>query len=164
MINYWFVSRPKRKLNSVPEVLSTFAEISLNQEWEGQRDSQLSLEEALENAGLKKRIGERRDQSGSGARTYQAWIESLGLIFKQSKTKQIRLTLAGEAIMKGDSPVEILKNQILKFQYPSPYSLKIKISSRFKLHPFRFILKLLDDSRIGYLTEEEIGKNHHNRG
>ena len=38
MSNYWWVTRPKRKLNSVPEVLSTFAEMSLNQQWAGQQN------------------------------------------------------------------------------------------------------------------------------
>ena len=38
MINFWWVTRPKRKLNSIPEVLATFAEISLNQEWQGHVD------------------------------------------------------------------------------------------------------------------------------
>lgn len=32
MINYWWVTRPKRRLNSVPEVLAALAEISLNEE------------------------------------------------------------------------------------------------------------------------------------
>ena len=63
MLNYWWVTRPKRKLNSIPEVLSTFAEQALDEEWQGQRDTHLSLEEALEQAGLK-RVGERRDQTG----------------------------------------------------------------------------------------------------
>ena len=36
MINYWWVTRPKRRLDSIPEVLATFADISLNQEWNGQ--------------------------------------------------------------------------------------------------------------------------------
>ena len=115
MINTWWVTRPKRKLNSIPEVLATFAEISLNQEWQGQRDTHLSLEGALEEANLKRK-GERRDQTGGGARTYQAWVASLGLIFIQESTKQLKLTLAGEAIMNGDSPVSVLKNQILKYQ------------------------------------------------
>ena len=116
MSNYWWVTRPKRKLNSVPEVLSTFAEMSLNQQWVGQRTSQLSLEEALEKSGLK-RQGERRDQGAGGARTYKAWLVSLGLIFTQESTKQIKLTLAGEAIINGDNPVDILKNQVLKYQF-----------------------------------------------
>ena len=111
MINYWWVTRPKRKLNSIPDVLATFSEMSLNQEWQGQRGSHLSLEEALEDAGLK-RVGERRDQTGGGGRTYKAWVQSLGLIFTQESTQQIKLTLAGEAIMNGESPVEILKNQV----------------------------------------------------
>lgn len=139
MINYWWVTRPKRKLNSVPEVLSTFSELSLNQQWEGQRNSHLSLEDALEQAGLK-RQGERRDQGGGGARTYKAWLVSLGLIFTQESTKQIKLTLAGEAIINGNSPVEILKNQVLKYQFPSAFSVGkgVDVATRFKIHPFIF--------------------------
>lgn len=159
MLNYWWVTRPKRKLNSIPDVLATFAELSLDQEWQGQRDSHLSFEDALEQAGLK-RMGERRDQTGGGARTYKAWVSSLGLIFTQESTGKIKLTLAGEAIMNGESPVEVLKNQILKYQFPSSFSLSrgVQVSKRFKIRPFRFLLKLLDDSNIEYLTEEEIAK------
>ncbi len=159
MLNYWWVTRPKRKLNSIPEVLSTFAELSLNQEWEGQRTTHLSLEEALEQAGLK-RTGERRDQTGGGARTYKAWVASLGLIFTQESTGKMMLTLAGEAIMAGDSPVEVLKGQILKYQFPSAFSLSrgVQVAPRFKIRPFRFLLRLLADDRIQYLTEEEIAK------
>ena len=51
MLNYWWVTRPKRKLNSIPEVLAAFADLSLNQEWEGQRTSHLAYEDALEEAG-----------------------------------------------------------------------------------------------------------------
>lgn len=159
LLNYWWITRPKRKLNSIPDVLATFAELSLDQEWQGQRDSHLSFEEALEQAGLKRK-GERRDQTGGGARTYKAWVASLGLIFTQESTRKVKLTLAGEAIMFGDSPVEILKNQIVKYQFPSSFSLSpgVQVSSRFKIRPFRFLLKLLNDSDIEYLTEEEIAK------
>lgn len=72
MLNYWWVTRPKRKLNSIPEVLASFADLSLNQEWEGQRNSHLAYEDALEEAGLKRK-GERRDQTGRGGRTYKAY-------------------------------------------------------------------------------------------
>lgn len=159
MLNYWWVTRPKRKLDSVPEVLATFADISLNQEWGGQRDTQIACEEALEKAGLKRK-GLRRDQGGSGGRTYGAWLESLGLIFKQNNTKNIKLTLAGEAIMSGESPVEILKNQVLKYQFPSAFSVSrnVQVNNRFKIRPFRFLLKLMVDDRINYLTQDEIAK------
>ena len=159
MLNYWWVSRPKRKLNSVPEVLAAFADLSLNQEWEGQRDSHLAYEEALEEAGLK-RVGDRRDQTGGGARTYEAWLFSLGLIFTQETTGKIKLTLAGEAIMNGESPVKVLTNQILKYQFPSAFSIKrgVQVAERFRIRPFRFLLKLLCDDRIKCLSEEEIAK------
>lgn len=159
MLNYWWVTRPKRKLNSVPEVLAAFADLSLNQEWDGQRDSHLAYEEALEKAGLK-RIGERRDQTGGGARTYKAWLMSLGLIFTQESTGKIKLTLAGEAIMNGDSPVSVLTNQILKYQFPSAFSMSrgVQVASRFKIRPFRFLIKLISDSRIVSLSEDEIAK------
>lgn len=160
MLNYWWVTRPKRKLNSIPEVLTSIAELSLDQEWQGQRETHLSLEAALEDAGLK-RVGERRDQTGGGARTYVAWVASLGLIFTQESTEKVKLTLAGEAIMSGASPVEVLKNQILKYQFPSSYSLSrgVNVSSRFRIRPFRFLLRLLSEEKLDYyLTQEEIGK------
>ncbi|MBP1889103.1 hypothetical protein J2Z53_000682 [Clostridium moniliforme] len=113
----------------------------------------------MEQAGIKRK-GERRDHTGGGARTYKAWVSSLGLIFTQKSTGKIKLTLAGEAIMSGDSPVEVLKNQILKYQFPSAFSLGrgVKVAPRFKIRPFRFLLKLLNDKEIEYLTEEEIAK------
>ena len=84
----------------------------------------------------------------------------MGLIFTQESTGKIKLTLAGEAIMNGDSPVQVLKGQILKYQFPSAFSISrgVRVASRFKIHPFRFLLKLLMDKRVGYLTEEEIAK------
>lgn len=159
MLNYWWVTRPKRKLNSIPEVLASFTDLLLNQEWDGQRESHLAYEDALEAAGLKRK-GERRDQTGGGARTYKAWLVSLGLIFTQESTGKIKMTLAGEAIMNGDSPVKVLTNQILKYQFPSSFSIGqgVQVSERFKIRPFRFLLKLLSDDRIQYLTEEEIAK------
>lgn len=159
MLNYWWVTRPKRKLDSVPEVLAVFADISLNQVWNGQRGTQLAYEDALEEAGLK-RVGERRDHAGSGGRTYRAWLASLGLIFTQQSTGNIKLTLAGEAIMAGESPVKILSAQVLKYQFPSTFSISrgVQVSPRFKIRPFRFLLKLMMDDRIQWLTEDEIAK------
>lgn len=159
MINYWWVTRPKRKLDSIPETLTMFAAISLNQEWSGSRATHIQYEDALEAAGLK-RVGSRRDQGGSGGRTYRAWLESLGLTFIHESTGNVKLTLAGEAIIAGDSPVEVLRNQVLKYQFPSAFSIgrNVNVSSRFKIRPFRFLLRLLTDSRVEYLTQDEIGK------
>ncbi|MDD6119804.1 MAG: restriction endonuclease FokI C-terminal domain-containing protein [Selenomonadaceae bacterium] len=159
MLNYWWVTRPKRKLNSVPDVLGVFAEEALGQVWAGERDNHLTLEQALEDSGLK-RQGDRRDQTGGGGRTYRAWLKSLGLLFTQTGTKQLRLTLAGEAIMNGASPVKILTHQVLRYQFPSSFSVGrgVQVNGRFKIHPFWFLLKLLADKRVEYLTQEELAR------
>ena len=88
MINYWWATRPKRKLNSVPEVLALLSGLALDEEWNGQRRTHLTLEAKLEAEGLK-RVGERRDQRGGGARTYAAWIQSLGLTFIHQSSGRI---------------------------------------------------------------------------
>lgn len=162
MINYWWVTRPKRKLNSIPEILAVYSTVSFNARWQGSINLHIAFEDGLEQAGLK-RVGERRDARGSGGRTYAAWLASLGLIFTQESTNKSYLTLAGEAIMQGNSPVDVLRNQVLKYQFPSPFSLslassKTRVTERFKIRPFRFLLQLLNDKRIEYLTNEEIAK------
>lgn len=162
MINYWWVTRPKRKLNSIPEILAVLSTVTLDAQWQGSMNLHRMFEDELEESGLK-RIGERRDARGSGGRTYYAWLASLGLVFTQESTSKCYLTLAGEAIMQGKSPVEVLKNQVLKYQFPSPFSLspassKVRVNSRFKIRPFRFLLRLLYDTRLEYLTCEEIAK------
>ena len=162
MINYWWVTRPKRKLNSIPEILAVFSTVSLDAQWQGSINLHRKFEDALEEAGLK-RVGERRDARGSGGRTYYAWLASLGLVFTQDSTSKSYLTLAGEAIMQGRSPVEILKNQVMKYQFPSPFSLslqssKTRVNERFRIRPFRFLIKLLSDNRVQYLTTDEIAK------
>lgn len=156
-MNYWWVTRPKRKLNSIPEILAVYSNVALQTRWTGNRNIHLQFEEELEKSGLK-RVGARRDHAGSGGRTYAAWLFSLGLIFFQNDTGMPYLTLSGEAIMEGKSPVEILKCQVLKYQFPSPYSIKNHVSAEFKIHPFHFLLRLLIDKRIRFLTQEEIAK------
>jgi len=161
MLNYWWVTRPKRRLTSIPEVLAAFSSVALNASWEGARDLHLLFEEELENSGLKK-VGDRRDRRGSGGRTYQAWLFSLGLVFTHEASGRVHLTLAGEAIMEGKSPVEVLKHQVLRYQFPSPFSIatnkKNRLHERFKIRPFVFLLRLLCDERVEWLTQEEIAK------
>lgn len=163
MLNYWWVTRPKRKLNSIPEVLACCSAVSLYSEWQGNIYTHLAFEKALEDSGLK-RVGERRDQRGGGGRTYYAWLASLGLVFTHEATGQTMLTLAGEAIVDGKNPVDVLRNQVLKYQFPSPFSLspassKTRVHERFRIRPFRFLLKLLRDSRLdNKLSQEEIAR------
>lgn len=155
--NYWWVTRPKRKLNSIPEILSVYAGATLEHQWDGSRDLHIQFEDELEKAGLK-RVGSRRDHTGSGGRTYAAWLRSLGLICIESSTRQVYLTLAGEAIVNGKSPVKVLKKQVLNYQFPSQFSLSVGVDERFKLKPFVFLLRLMMDDRIVTLSEDEVAK------
>lgn len=161
MINYWWVTRPKRQLNSIPEILSVINDRLVNTCWQGQTNTQLAFEGALETSNLK-RTGDRRDQRGGGARTYIAWLKSLGLLFEQNQTGVLKLTLAGEAVLAGEPPVEIITDQIFKYQFPSSFSLannsKNRVHERFRIRPFRFLFRLLLDDRIAYLSEDEIAK------
>ncbi len=152
--DYWWVTRPKRKLNSIPEELAAFCSVALGKKWTHNRELHIAFENELERSGTK-RIGERRDASGSGGRTHAAMLYSLGLWFE--KNEKVYLTLAGEAILAGKSPVAVLKKQVIRFQYPSAYSNSVKVTSRFRIRPFVFLLKLLLDDRLeNYLTQEEI--------
>ena len=157
-IDFWWVTRPKRKLDSVQLILSQVTASFLNDAWHGERQRHLAFEEKLEQANLK-RTGLRRDHTGGGARTYIAWMRSLGLIFTESTTNRLCLTLAGEALLGNESPVDVLTNQVIKYQFPSSFStLNSPVSKRFKVHPFVFLLRLLSDPEIGSLTNEEIAK------
>ncbi|MDF2789531.1 MAG: restriction endonuclease [Neobacillus sp.] len=159
MINNWHVPRNKRKLYPVVDILSLFTLQNMGDVWKHDLGRQLIFENELERYGLK-RIGPRRDQRGGGARTYESWLYNLGLIFVDTKEKVVRTTLAGEALLSGQPPVPIITNQLMKLQYPSPYSIRnrVNINYRFQIRPFRFLLKLLADKRILTLSKEEIGR------
>lgn len=159
MINNWHVPRNKRKLFPVVDILSLFSLQTLGEAWKHELDKQLIFEAELERYGLKK-TGERRDRRAGGARTYESWLYNLGLIFYDTKDQIVRTTLAGEALLLGQSPVPIMTNQLMKLQYPSPYSIRprVDIHYRFQIRPFRFLLRLLNDQRIQTLNKEEIGR------
>jgi hypothetical protein len=158
MINNWMIPRSKRKLYPVIDILSLFSLQNLGDIWRQDLGRQLDFETELERMGIK-RPGQRRDQRAGGARTYESWLYALGLIFEETGTGAIRNTLAGEALLDGKPPVPIMTNQLMKLQYPSPYSMRtgVNINRRFQVRPFRFILRLLIDHRIQYLTKKEIG-------
>lgn len=157
MGNNWMIPRNKRRLYPVVDILSLFTLHDTGVEWGRNIDHQRNFESELERFGLK-RAGDRRDGRAGGARTYEAWLDILGLIYKDTNRGLIRTTLAGEALLNGEPPVPIITNQLMKMQYPSPYSVRgnVSINSRFRIRPFRFILRLLSDDRIGYLHTPEI--------
>lgn len=157
MINHWWTTRPKRKLITIVDVLRVFLAVAEGKQWTANRNLHLKFEEGLEKSGVK-REGERRDQQAGGGRTYAAWLFSFGLWFADSEGL-VRTTFAGEDLIKLKSPVPILTKQILDFQYPSPFSQITDVDPRFKIFPFRFLLKLLLDARLeGKISKKEIAR------
>src|SRR5690606_17475353 len=95
-----------------------------------------------------------------GGRTYAAWLYAYGLWFEDSDGR-VWPTFAGQDLLEDRQPMDILLYQLLNFQYPSPYSQSkgVKIHDRFhRIFPFRFLLKLLLEPRLGgILRQREIG-------
>lgn len=156
--NYWMFTRPQRKLYRLPLTVSALHEAAGETEWSGNRERHIAFEELLEREGIK-RPGQRRDGTGSGGRTHATLVRSLGLAFDSAETGQLELTLAGLALAEGERPTEILKHQVMRFQYPSSYSVSrnVNISERFKLRPFVLLLRLLLHPKLeGYLGQDEV--------
>ena len=158
--DYWMLSRPQRKLYRLPLTVAALHEAAAESYWGGNRESHIAFEEILEREGIK-RPGSRRDRTGSGGRTHAALVRSLGLAFNSSETGRLELTLAGIALAEGGNPSAVLKHQVMKFQYPSVYSLSrgVDISRSFKLRPFVLLLRLLLHPDLdGYLTQDEVAR------
>lgn len=159
MINNWQVPRNKRRLYPVVDILSLFTLQNLGETWRQDITRQLDFESELERYGIKA-VGQRRDRRAGGARTYESWLNNLGLIFTETDTGIVRTTLAGDELLAGQPPVPIITNQLMKLQYPSPYSIRnrVGINERFHIRPFRFLLRLLMDARIDTLSKGEIAR------
>lgn len=158
-------SRPHRKLTLVPKTLQAFAAIADGQKWRNARELQKLLESLMDKQHLKAG-GDYRDRArglgGSGGRTHAALLKSLGLWYEYEEDGEpiVGLTLAGEALARGENARPILSRQVMAHQFPSAYSeaLRPRTDSRFRLRPAVLILKLLKEPKVaGFVTDEEVG-------
>lgn len=153
----WMIPRNKRYIDpyNLNRELCVLQKILLSDDWIGNQENQNKFMKILKDIGLKQG-GKPYDPHSGGGRTYinQLWL--LGLTFQQEKKHY--LTISGELIANGNPPVPILQHNLLTLQYPSPYSQSpnSKINSAIKVKPFLFILKLLFDEDIKYLSDYEI--------
>jgi len=140
----------------IAQILSLFQELLADGEWSGNQELQNNFCKALESAGLKS-PGEQYDPHSGGPRTYLSQLKCLGLIF-QRPDNSIWLTKAGEDLAQGKPPLPIIQQLLLKHQYPSVYgNLRgVRIHSGIRVKPFVFVLRLLQDKRLGYLTNKEL--------
>ena len=160
---HWFVSRQKRQLTTILPALIAFSDICVGQVWSGNHVLQLKFEDELQNRSITehgKLRARKTGDGGGGTRTLFKQMKDLGLIFTEDENKKCRLTLIGEALVRGDvSFVEGLKMQLQKYQYPSATSChgSGSVSYRFNIHPFQFLFRLLIDSRLEhYISMDEM--------
>jgi len=127
--------------------------------WISNQNIQDEFYKTLEKIGLK-RTGFQRHANPGGARTYYSQLKTLGLIFsrKIEGKKYDFTTLAGDSLIKGENPLDVMQYVLLKHQYPSYYSQghNVMIHPNIKVKPFIFILQLLNIEGINKLSTEEI--------
>jgi hypothetical protein len=153
----WMWPRPIRSIEpwKVAALVRAF-DLAFGDSIYADQDSQNLFTRIIKDQGLV-RPGNTRDINTGGARTYYSLLEALGLVFRAGK--YVKLTLAGDELLNPYSePSEVLQKLILRVQFPSPYSnsAAVKIDSSIRIKPFVFLLKLINDPELGYLTDHEI--------
>lgn len=150
----WNMTRPTRRLRTIIEAMPVFKKIAENKEWT--RDIQAEFEKELAKSNVKT-DGMTREDSG-GKRTWAVYPKIFGLWYEDNNQKVV-ITQGGEIVARGGhEAVKQVRHQILRFQWPNRTQehKTQKMDEGFKIFPYRFIIKLLLDKRIGYLLTSEI--------
>lgn len=154
----WMFPRNKRRTRPLDVALTLRALIVASNRgttWSGKQEQQNEFAKLLDEFELKDG-GSLRDKNSGGSRTYAAQFRSLGLIY-DDKTS-LMLTQAGEDMVNLSNPTGTLQFQVLKFQYPSEYSLSsnVKIHPSIKVRPFLLLLKLASDADLQGLSDTDV--------
>ena len=151
--NLWWMTRPTRDLHDLKDALVCFADIAEGKRWSGNRDLHKRFE--MENPAKTPNSGKNKSE-GSGGRTWAAWLRSWGMWHDHER---VTLTDAGKLIVNTKKPTEVHKqiiHMIMTFQITSAYHDELGHDPNFKIFPFRFVLELLLDGRIRFLSTDEI--------
>lgn len=159
MRHIWMFSRNKRRMTPLDTALILRAMVvasELGATWGGYQSRQNQFSRLLEHYGLKAG-GDQRDVNSGGSRTYEAQMRSLGLLYKDSEGG-LKLTQAGQDLVEFVEPSKTFEYQILKFQYPSSYSLgrNVAIDPSIRIRPFLFLLKLANDPDLNGLSDKDM--------
>ncbi len=150
----WWVTRPTRDLHDLGEALTCFASIARDQKWRGNRDLHRRFEE--ENPAKTPHAGSY-GANGSGGRTWAAWLKMWGMWYDDDSVK---MTDGADLIISARDP-EIVHKQIvhmiMSFQITGAYHNSLGYGRGFKIFPFRFMLRLLLNPQIKFLSTDEIG-------
>ena len=129
----------------------------LGSTWGGDQGQQDKFAKLLDDYGLKAG-GKQRDKNAGGSRTYEAQMRSLGLLYKDSNDGTLKLTQSGQDLVDFIDVSKTFEYQILKFQYPSSYSLgrNVDIDKSIKIRPFLFLLKLANDPELNGISDKDM--------
>lgn len=156
----WMFPRCKRKagpteiglmLRALSNALADSTDNTLDQ------DTQDKLIQTFNSFKLKDGGTLQHMQSG-GFRTYVSYFNQLGLIFK-SEAGATYLTLAGEKLAQLSEPAAVLRKQVLRMQFPSPYSIGrgVDIDEKVFVRPSIFVAQMLRDPELlGFISKEDI--------
>ena len=155
----WMFPRNKRRMPPLETALTLRAMVvasELGSTWGGEQEQQNKFTHLLEQYGLKKG-GNQRDAKSGGARTYEAQMSLVGLLFKDEHG-QLKLTQAGEDLVAFNETAKTFEYQILKVQYPSAYSMAsgVGLDRSIKIRPFIFLLKLAADPDLNGLSDKDM--------
>ena len=150
--------RNKRRIRPLDTALMLRAMIiasELGTTWSGDQQQQNTFAKLLDDYGLKSG-GILRDRNSGGSRTYEAQFRSLGLLYNNGE--KLALTHAGEDLVALENTTQTLQRQILKYQYPSAYSLgrNVQIDPEIKVRPFTLLLRLAIDQELNGLSDQDI--------
>ena len=128
----------------------------LGSSWTGDQQQQNLFAKLLEDYGLKGG-GNQRDAHSGGARTYEAQLRLLGLLFKDEHGNLL-LTQSGLAAVNLEDLANTFIWQILKVQYPCLYSVgrNVNIDPSIQVRPFVLLLDLMQDEDLNGLTDVDI--------
>lgn len=159
MRKIWMFPRNKRRMYPLDTALILRAMVvasELGSTWGGDQGQQNQFSKLLENYGLKSG-GNQRDKNPGGSRTYEAQMRSLGLLYKD-EGGSLKLTQSGEDMVSFNQTSKTFQYQILKFQYPSAYSMgrNVNIDLSIKIRPFLFLLKLASDPELDGLSDRDM--------
>jgi hypothetical protein len=155
----WMFPRNKRRILPLETALFLKAMVvasELGSTWSGDQKQQNQFAKLLEEYGLKGG-GNQRDANSGGARTYEAQLRLLGLLYKDSKG-ELSLTQSGLAAVEMEKLAETFIWQILKVQYPCLYSKgrMVNLDPSIKVRPFVLLLDLMQDAELNGLTDVDM--------
>ena len=152
----WWLTRPTRDLHDLDTALRAFAGMAKGKKWRGNKELHRRFE--LENPAKTPNAGQYGSR-GSGGRTWAAWLRMWGMWYDED---DVKLTDAGELVASPKSPRDVhnqIVHMIMNFQITSSYhdGPGVRQAPDFRIFPFRFMLRLLLDGKVGSLNTDEVG-------